>query len=272
MFNRWLLAVCALLALIPAACSNQGQPAQPSTGGQASASPSDSSPRVELIVSAAASLQDAMEDMKRAFEAEYPRVTLTFVFGSSGKLARQLMQGAPSDAFLSASAKDMDTLQEQNLIAADTRADFARNELVLIARKDDAPAIASFGEIDPGKIKHLAIGETKSVPAGSYAEETLRSLRLWDPLQSKLVMGSDVRQVLAYVESGNADLGIAYASDARVSGKVKVLASAQPEWHQPIVYPGAVLVNSSHPEEARAFIACLTGEKGKEIMKKYGFR
>ncbi|HEX5563800.1 MAG TPA: molybdate ABC transporter substrate-binding protein, partial [Sporosarcina sp.] len=105
-----------------------------------------------------------------------------------------------------------------------------------------------------------------------YAKEVLEHLNLWKPLQDKLVMGSDVRQVLTYVEMGNAEYGIVYSTDAFASDKVVVLAEASPSWHTPIVYPGAVVKDSRHHDEAQDFLDFLSGEEGKAILQKYGFK
>ncbi|WP_342510306.1 molybdate ABC transporter substrate-binding protein [Sporosarcina sp. FSL K6-2383] len=227
---------------------------------------------VEIMVSAAASLTDALTDMKTSFEQQHENIRVTFNFGSSGKLVQQIEQGAPSDVFLSASSKDMNTLDEGELLVEGTRTDFTANELVLITNKDESLTVESFEDIDPSAITHFAIGEPESVPVGRYTKEVLENIGLWEPLQDKMVLGSDVRQVLTHVEMGNADLGVVYSSDAKMSDKVKVLATANVEWHEPIVYPGAVVSETKHPEEAKAFLAFLTGDEGKEILKKYGFQ
>ncbi|HJV45061.1 MAG TPA: molybdate ABC transporter substrate-binding protein [Bacillota bacterium] len=264
MLKRLGIVLLCFLMLIPLACSSKEQPTSQSSNNQSN--------KVELMISAAASLKDAMNEMKTAFEGEHPNVNLSFNFGSSGKLAQQIAQGAPADIFLSASKKDMDTLEGKSLIIKDTRVDFTKNELVLIANKNSELTISSFENMDLSKFNHLAIGEPKSVPAGNYAEETFQNLKLWDQLQNKLVMGSDVRQVLTYVESGNTELGVVYLSDALISNKVKVLATAKSEWHKPIVYPGAIVANSAHIEDAKAFISYLSSDQGKELLKKYGFK
>ena len=95
---------------------------------------------------------------------------------------------------------------------------------------------------------------------------------LWEPLQDKLVLGSDVRQVLTHVEMGNADYGVVYSSDAFISDDVKVLAEAEADWHEPIVYPGAVVAESTHQEAAQQFLDYLTGDEGKETLQKFGFK
>lgn len=257
--SGFLVLLCLLL--ISVGCSDSQRPIF-----------SDSDDKVELTISAAASLTEVLTKLKSSFESEHPTIILSFNPGGSGKLAQQIKQGAPSDVFLSASKKDMDKLQEGNLLLEDTRIDFATNELVLITNKEQPFNLSSFEEIDPATVDHFAIGEPESVPVGRYTKEALEKLELWEPLQSKLVLSSDVRQVLTHVEMGNADIGIVYASDALISDKVKVVAAANSEWHDQIVYPGAIIADSRHPEEAKAFLAFLTSEQGKEILKKYGFK
>ena len=131
--------------------------------------------------------------------------------------------------------------------------------------------VTSFASISPEKVQHLAVGEPESVPAGRYAKETLQHLNLWDSLQNKFVFTNDVRQVLTYVESGNADLGVVYSSDVVVAKNVRVIDTAKAGWHNPIIYPGAIVSASRHSAEARAFLDFLTGSAGREVLKKYGF-
>lgn len=227
---------------------------------------------VELMISAAASLTDALTDLKNTYEAEHDNVSISFNFGSSGKLATQIEQGAPSDIFLSASSKDMDKVDSLGLIDKSTRVDFTKNALVLIANNDSQMTIRSFKEIDPATISHLAVGVPESVPVGRYTKEVFEHLGLWEPLQSKLVMGSDVRQVLTHVEMGNADLGVVYSSDAFISDKVKILAESDPAWHTQIVYPGAIVKNTNHQQAAQDFLDFLISEKGQTVFEEYGFK
>lgn len=227
---------------------------------------------VEIRISAAASLSDALDDFKKSFEKDNADITLTFMYGGSGKLASQIEQGAPSDLFLSASEKDMDTLEEKDLIQKDTREDFTKNALVLIVNKDQKDFVTSFEEIDPSSIDHFAIGEPETVPVGRYTKEVFDHLNIWDPMQDKLVLASDVRQVLTQVELGNADYGVVYSSDSFISNKVQSVAEADESWHQPIVYPGAVLTDTEHAEEAQQVLNALLGDQGQEILANHGFR
>jgi len=176
--------------------------------------------KTTLMISAAASLTDALNELKPIFEDENPSIELLFNYGGSGKLAQMIIQGAPSDVFLSASESDMERLQVEDMILNDTRVNFAENELALIANKEQPVIVSSFEEISSAVIGHIAIGEPESVPAGRYTKQVLERLDLWDSLTGSLVMSSDVRQVLTHVELGNADAGIVYASDVLRSEKV----------------------------------------------------
>ncbi|MFD2371937.1 molybdate ABC transporter substrate-binding protein [Brevibacillus sp. GCM10020057] len=275
MKKQWF-ALCTAAALLLSACSGTpaaSQASDPAPATQQTPSPAaQQAEKTEIMVSAAASLTDALNELKGPFEADNPGITLTFNFGSSGKLAQQIAQGAPSDVLLSASAKDMNGLDEKQLIAKDTRQDFARNELVLITSASNPAAIDSFEKLTDASLKHIAVGEPETVPAGRYAKEVFDTLKIGGKLNGKLVYGSDVRQVLTFVESGNADVGIVYASDAAISDKVKVLATAKSEWHKPIVYPAALVSASAHADAAKTFLAYLTSDKGKAILQKYGFQ
>ncbi|MEC1694052.1 molybdate ABC transporter substrate-binding protein [Schinkia azotoformans] len=227
--------------------------------------------QIELMISAAASLTDALNEMKQVYENEHSSVKLAFNFGGSGKLATQIEQGAPTDLFLSADQKSMDNLEEKSLITVDSRADFTGNKIVLVGEKNNGITIPSFKDIDPSKLSQIAIGEPESVPAGKYAKEALEALGKWDEVQTKLVYAKDVRQVLTYVESGNVDVGFVYSSDALTSDKVKVLAEADATLHTPIIYPVAIITDSENQEEAQQFIDYLLSEDGQNILKKYGF-
>ncbi|MGJ3252312.1 MAG: molybdate ABC transporter substrate-binding protein [Elainellaceae cyanobacterium] len=224
---------------------------------------------VELTVSVAASVQDAMRDMQTAYQAEFPNVAITYNFGPSGSLAQQIAQGAPTDIFLSASKKWMDDLEEQGQILG-SRQDLLLNALVVIVPQDKTD-IADVSDFATDKVSKMAIAEPDSVPAGRYAKEALTSLNLFDTLQSKLVFGKDVRQVLSYVETGNVDAGLVYATDAKISDQVRVVTTVPADTHSPIIYPVGVVADSENAEAAQAFIDFLSMDVAIAIFEDYGF-
>ncbi len=223
-----------------------------------------------LTVSVAASLQNAMAEIAPGFERYRPGTKLNFNFGGSGTLEQQIEQGAPADVFFSAAPKPMDALAAKGLILADTRRDLLRNDVVLIAPKGTTEP-RTFADLPGGTVKLIALGDPDSVPAGDYGRQTLRSLHLWEPVQSKLVLAKDVRQVLAYVETGNADAGIVYATDARESERVRVVAAAPAGSHTPVVYPIAVTRDTRNAAAARAFVGFLAGRDATDIFARHGF-
>jgi len=225
---------------------------------------------VELTISVAASVQDAMKDVQAAYEEVAPNVTLTYNFGSSGSLAQQIAQGAPADVFLSASKKHLDDLETKGEILPDSRLDLLQNTMVLIVPTDKAD-IADFKDFATDTVSKVAIGEPESVPAGGYAKEVLTSLNLFESIQPKLVYSKDVRQVLSYVETGNVDAGLVYATDAQGSDQVQVIATAPAETHAPIIYPIAVVQDSEQAEAAQDFVDFLTSETAVSIFQGYGF-
>ncbi|MBD0313883.1 MAG: molybdate ABC transporter substrate-binding protein, partial [Microcoleus sp. T3-bin5] len=183
---------------------------------------------------------------------------------------QQIEQGAPVDVFISAAKKQVDALEQKGLLLPGSRTNLANNRLVLIVAQD-VVGITSFYNLTDSKIKKIAIGEPKSVPVGQYAQEMLSKLGLWQQVLPKLVLGNNVRQVLTFVESGNVDAGIVYATDAKASPKVAVGATAAANLHSPIVYPLAVIKRSRNPAAAKAFVEFLAGERAKIVFLKYGF-
>jgi molybdate transport system substrate-binding protein len=222
-----------------------------------------------MTLSVAASLKDSIEEIESAYKRDHNNIDFDNNFGSSGTLASQIEQGAPADLFLSAAAKPMDDLQAKGLIVADTRRNLLRNTLVLVAPLGSK--LHDFQELTDQSIRQIALGDPVSVPAGQYGKQTLLSLHLWDRLNTKFVLGKDVRQVLTYVETGNADAGLVYATDARSSTKVRVIATAPESAHDPIVYPVAVVKGSRNEPAARAFIDYLAGPAAQAIFQKHGF-
>lgn len=219
----------------------------------------------ELTVFAAASTTDVMKALAAKYK-ESGGEDIRFNFASSGALARQIDAGAPADVFVSANTKWMDFLEGKGLLATGTRADIACNSLVLVAPKGSTLTYAGF----PANLKgRLAVGEFRSVPAGTYAEASLKKLGWLDDVQGKLVKGSNVRTVLMYVERGEVDAGIVYRTDAMQSEKVRVIGTFPAASHPPIVYPAACMKSAAPP--AKAFLEFLKTETAKAIFKQYGF-
>ncbi|MBM7714878.1 molybdate transport system substrate-binding protein [Bacillus thermophilus] len=227
--------------------------------------------KIPLTVSAAVSLTEALEEIKELYEKDHT-VDITLQLGGSGTLARQIQQGAPVDIFLSANQEWMDTLEKEDLINRSTRANITGNKMVMITSADSDIQYTSAAQISAKDVEQIAIGNPKSVPAGKYTEEALHHLNKWNELKDQLVLAKDVRQVLTYVETGNADIGFVYESDAVNSDKIKMLATVDDSLHGPIVYPGAVIANTKHEKEAEDFLTFLQTEEAQNIMKKYGFK
>ena len=245
---RAFLAVCLLLMVL-SGCHNRQ--------------------RISLTVSAAASLQHALGEVETAYFAGHPKVDLRNNFGSSGTLAREIEEGAPVDVFLSAAAKPMDDLESKGLITAGTRENILHNSLVLITPLDSK--LQGPAGLADRSIRIIAVGDPSSVPAGQYAQQTLNALHLNDQVKGKLVLGKDVRQVLTFVETGNADAGFVYATDARNSESVRVAATVPESAHEPIVYPAAVVKTSANPEAARTFVEFLGSPEARAIFTRNGY-
>jgi molybdate transport system substrate-binding protein len=227
--------------------------------------------RIELTISAAASMQKALTDLQRNYEQEYPNVKLLLNYGASGALQQQIEQGAPVDLFFSASEEKFNEVLEKGLIEKQNSIGLVSNELVLIQNKQSNHKISGFAGLSDSIIKRISIGTPESVPAGNYAKETLESQNLWPQLEGKIVFAKDVLQVLTYVESGNVDAGIVYKTDAFSSKKIEIVETAEPKSHSPIIYPLGVVKKSKQKEEAINFYNYLQSDKAKELFEEYGF-
>ncbi|WP_373479598.1 molybdate ABC transporter substrate-binding protein [Geminocystis sp.] len=215
---------------------------------------------------AATSLQPALEE----FSKKYPQ-NVDYNFAASGILQQQIEQGAPIDVFISASFKQMNTLEKKNLLVFNTKKNLLLNQIALITPKNNPLSLTNFPQLAQLKIKLIAIGEPRSVPAGQYAVEVFKNLGILASLESKFVYGNNVRETLTYVETGNADAGIVYLTDAKSSDKIKVIALADKKLHTPIIYPVAVIKNSKSQQIAKKYLESLQSETAKKIFQKYGF-
>ncbi len=222
-----------------------------------------------LTVSAAASLTDAIQEIEAGFQREHQGVEVQNNFGSSGTLARQIEDGAPVDVFISAASKPMDDVQAHGLIVAGTRQNVLRNSLVLIAPRDSK--LGSFQQLGDSSVSRIAVGDPANVPAGQYGEQVLIAMHLMESVRTRLVLAKDVRQVLGYVETGNADAGIVYSTDALNASGVRIVATAPESTHEPIVYPVAAIASGQHQVPAREFVNYMNSATARSIFHKRGF-
>ena len=225
--------------------------------------------KVELNISAAASLTEAMADLETEFKTTNPNITLVTNFGSSGSLQQQIEQGAPCDVFISAGKSQMKALDEKGLLLESTNKDLVKNELVLVGPKDTT--ITGISDLTTDKAKKIAVGEASSVPAGKYADEVLTKLNIKTAIKDKLVSAKDVKEVLAWATSGNADVGFVYLSDTVNNDSIKIIEEISSDLHSPITYPVGIIKSSTKADSAKAFEDFLFTDKAQEILKKYGY-
>jgi molybdate transport system substrate-binding protein len=227
----------------------------------------------EITVSAAASLTNSFREIAAAFEINKKNVKVHLNFASSGDLMRQIEGGAPVDIFASAATREMDELEKKKLIVTGTRCNFAENGIVLIKQTSSRIVLKSFSDLKNPDIKKIAIGNPASVPAGMYAEQTLRYLKIWDNIKDKLIYGEHVRQVLDYVARGEVDAGIVFSTDASVRAKDVTVVMAAPESScNKALYPIAIVRDSKNEALSKIFVDFVLSPEGKKILEKYGFK
>lgn len=272
------VCLCFIFMIILTACGNtssisdsSSMPAEQESQQKASKPSPATLEATELTISAAASLTDALEEIRPLFEENHPNIQLTFNFGSSGALQQQIEQGAPVDLFLSAADKNMQALIDNNQILDGYSETLLTNQLVLVSAAGSEVDITSEADLIKPEVKVVAIGIPESVPAGNYAKEALEGLGLYNELLPKIIQAKDVRQVLQYVETGNAEAGFVYKTDAILS-KVNIVHTVNPELYTPIHYPIGITQASKHKEEAKEFYDFLKSDEAQTVFKKYGFK
>lgn len=225
----------------------------------------------EMTLSVAVSMKDAITELGGVFGSGR-RVTLRYNFGSSGELQKQIEAGAPVDLFVSAAQLQMDQLEQKKLVIASTRRIFARNALVVVKPADSRLDVAKPSDLLDARVTKIAIGNPRTVPAGQYAEESLRSLGLWDRLQPKLVFAENVRQALEYVARGEVEMGFVYSTDAAMrGGRVREAYRPSEDTYRPVLYPVAVVTDSKQRGLAQSFIDLLLSRQGQAVLARFGF-
>jgi molybdate transport system substrate-binding protein len=229
-------------------------------------------PQQELLVFAAASLANALDEIGTAYTRQTGQ-RVKFSYAASSALARQLEAGSRADVFFSADLAWMDYVQARNLIDRSTRRNVLGNRLVLVAPADSnvqlkiAPGFALAGALGNGR---LATGDPETVPVGKYARSALTSLGVWNDVADRLVRADNVRSALAFIARGETPFGIVYETDAKVEKRVRIVDFFPADSHPPIVYP--VAVTSQARPAARQFVEFLQSAAAQEAFKKYAFQ
>ena len=267
--KRWVaMAMAAVISVgLLTGCGSNTETTADDTG---SAAKQANTVNGEITVYAAKSMTDCLDALIEDYDTINPNVEISANYASSGDLQSQIENGAPCDMFLSAAQKQMDALCEEGLMAEDTRRNLLTNEAVLVA-PTDSDVVTSFDDLADVSVEKVAIGDPASVPAGQYAQEILTTLGTWDVVQAKAVLGSDVRQVLAWCETGEVDAGIVYATDAAVTDAVKTVCAAPEDSCDPVVYPIALTKEGAENEAAVDFLEFLQTKEAAKIFEAYGF-
>lgn len=245
----------------------------------------DASEKTELVVFAAASMTETLNQIKTDYEAQHKDITLTYNFDSSGTLKTQIQEGATCDVFISAAQKQMDQLdaskdntanpEQLDFINSDSRMNLLENKVVLVVPENNPKNINSFDDLksklESGDVL-LAMGNS-DVPVGQYTQKILQCLGLDEKALAdagEITYGSNVKEVTTQVSEGSADCGVVYYTDAYSAG-LKIVGEATEEMCGKTIYPAAVMKNSEHPEQAQEFLAYLSSDAAAKVFEKVGF-
>ena len=211
----------------------------------------------EVTVLAAASLTDSLDEIIAEYEKD-SECKIVPSYAGSGDLVQQIEGGAPCDIFVSASKSNMDQLEDEGLINSDTRKDLLANTLTLVATAEK---------------KDIAIGEIETVPAGKYASQVFENMSITDAVSDKIVYAKDVKAVLNYVETGDADCGFVYRTDALLLDEENgaIIGDVDESLHDPIVYPAAIMADAPQADYAADFYEFMQSDFAKGVFEKYGF-
>ena len=225
-----------------------------------------------LVVCAAASLKNALDEIDTGFERDRSQ-KVSASYAASPALAKQIEAGAPADVFISADLDWMDYLANKKLIKPETRANLLSNQIVLVApassalKVDVAPNFPLAKLLGDGR---LAMADPNSVPAGKYGKASLEALGVWASVAQKVAPAENVRAALLFVSRGEVPLGIVYRTDAAADAGVKIVGTFPAATHPPIVYPIAVTAASSDPG-AIAYLAYLKSLVAVAAFERQGF-
>jgi molybdate transport system substrate-binding protein len=227
-------------------------------------------PRISLRISAGVGLKDALQDIRAAWLREHPDILVDFNFAAAGFLRKQIEEGAPVDIFLAPGRQHIKALVRQKLTVPGSAVALLGNDLALIVAREQRGRINAFADLT--KARNIALGLPEMVPAGRYAKQTLSHFRLWKPLTGRMVLGKSVRQVLAYVESGDADAGLVFTSDTKLLHSAAVAAVAPADSHAPIVFSLAAIPNGRNAQGRTLLWRYLQSPAAGDIFSRHGFR
>lgn len=270
--NILALAICLCGVLLFASCANSNESEEKEVKEQTKAEQSES----DLIVFAAASMTESLNELKDEFEKDNPDIKLSYNFDSSGTLKTQIEEGADCDVFISAAKKQMDELEgldegKESLIDSELRFDLLENEVTLAVKEDSDKDISSFEDLNTDKVTSIALGNS-DVPVGQYSEELLNNLGIWEAIQDKVTFGSNVKEVTTWVSEGAVDCGIIYSTDANTAGLKIVDKADSSKFENRIIYPAALTINSKNKEVGEKFLEFLKSDQAQKVFEKYGFK
>ncbi|MCL2366913.1 MAG: molybdate ABC transporter substrate-binding protein [Oscillospiraceae bacterium] len=263
--KKSFLITLALLTLLSLAACNNTTPANTS----------DTTQETELTVFAAASMSGVLLEIADIYTADTPHTNVIFNFDSSGTLRTQIQEGANADLFISAATREMDQLEESDLLQTDTRVNFLENQTVLVAAPDNPKAIESFENMVDALLAGdilMAMGNM-DVPVGRYAREILTYFGLDHETLARtgvISYGSNVREVATQVREASVDIGIVYLTDA-VDFDLTVVDIATPEMAGRVIYPAAILRDSQNTEAAQSFLDFMVGDTAMAVFTDWGF-
>ena len=283
--TKALAALKALAMTMTAGLTGCGSTSTNTSANADTGSASDSGAKTELVVFAAASMTETLNQIKTDYEAQHKNITLTYNFDSSGTLKTQIQEGATCDVFISAAQKQMDQLdaskdetanpEKLDFVNSDSRIDLLENKVALVVPDNNPKNIQSFDDLksklESGDVL-MAMGNS-DVPVGQYTQKILQYLGLDEKAladSGEITYGSNVKEVTTQVSEGSADCGIVYYTDAYSAG-LKVVGEATEEMCGKTIYPAAVMKNSQHPKEAQEFLDYLHGDAATQVFEKVGF-
>lgn len=211
-----------------------------------------------------------MEEIKEVYTQEKPNVSIIYNFSSSGSHQKAIAQGAYVDIYITAGSQFMDNLQSKGFVIEDTRKNLLRNQIILLVPKNST-GISNFNDLTDNKIKRLAISNPNTGSSGKYAEEVLQYFGILEQVKPKFVLTKSGTEIVSFIEKGNADAGIIYATDAIGANQIKIVAIAPENSHSPITYTAAVLKASKNIPQAKEFVQFLQSDRAGSVFVKYGF-